>query len=91
MVEDEVRRMEQKCFSIHFVKLISKYGTLGKICQSVKGKVVPRRRECGPNPPLQGGYLQVELAVSRAIKFAEEYSLPGTKKQPSAGNDHRLR
>ena len=82
--------MEQSCSSTYFVKLISRYGTLGKICQSVKGKVAPHPRECGPNPTLQGGYLQMQLAVSRAVKFAEEYFLPGTKDQPPAGNDHRL-
>ena len=82
--------MEQSCSSTYFVKLISRYGTLGKICQSVKGKVSPHGREFSPVMILQGSYLQVELAVPRAIKFAEEYSLPGAKNQAPGGNDHRL-
>ena len=80
----------RKFSSAYFVKLISKLETLGKFCQSVKGKVALHPRVYSPNPALQGGDLQVQLAVSRAIEFTEEYSLPGTKDQPPAGNDHCL-
>ena len=39
---------------------------------------------------VQGGYLQMQLPISRTVKLTEEYSLPGAQNQTPTGHQYGL-
>jgi len=47
---------------------------------------------CGQSSirPPQGGYLQVQLTISRTVELTKEYSLPGAQNQTGAGHKYGL-
>ena len=47
---------------------------------------------CGESSirPPQGGYLQMQLTISRTVELAKEYSLPGAQNQTGAGHKYGL-